>query len=143
MSLINATTGKRPSNGCHGKYGPLSRASSPFLPLFSPFCSTALCHPSPRLSYATLSDFLSLRLSFPPYLLLLFPPIQPFSYLISLSPSPLFPPSPIFPSRHSGLPKGSRQAMNAAQNKATFNASWQADWAAPGTAARHNIMPHS
>lgn len=126
-SCINTTRGKRPSYGCHGKYGPLSCASSPFLPLLSPFSSTALYYSSNRPPFAFIST-ISTASSFPDstFFLLYFtlPPL-----LFSL------PPSPIFPSRHSGLPTGSRRALNAAQNEATFNASWQADW------GRHNIVP--
>lgn len=64
MSCINTTRGKGPGYGCHGKYGPLSRASSPFLPLLSPFCSTALYYSSNRLPLSFIST-ISPASSFP------------------------------------------------------------------------------
>lgn len=126
--------GKRPIHGCHGKYAPLSRASGLILP--PPPLFTALHCSSPR-CFPLHCDFLS-AFHFQQILSFLFlAQIQSFSALFNPSPHPhpfFWHPSPIFPSRHSGLPTGSRQAVNTAQEETTFNASWQANWAVPGMA---------
>ncbi len=118
----------------------LAVPSSPSSPLSVPLLSTIPPHASltPRYPISLLSVHHHIYCFF-------LSQIVPLSSLISLSLPPLFLPSPIFPSRHSGLPTGSRQALNAAQNKATFNASWQADWAAQqrDTASYHSHDPQN
>lgn len=57
---INTTRGRRPGDGCHGEYGPLSSACSPFLPHL---CCTSLYYIPPVPLLPTSSCFPLLLLS--------------------------------------------------------------------------------
>lgn len=110
-SVITTTTGKRPSDGCHGKYGLLSPAT------------TLPPHPLPSFLFSLLFvpfSFFSPHLLFPLNSHFALPSFLPsfVSSFIRLFSLPLFSvPPPSFPSCHSGLPTGSRQALNDKQNK--------------------------
>lgn len=107
----------------------LAVPSSPSSPL-----SVSLLSTTSIPSHASLCGYPSPPLSFQSHpLLCLYPnlPLLP----------PFFFPPPILASRYSGVPTGSRQALNTVQNEATFNASDRLGNALNGTEAQHPHLP--